>query len=316
MPQTLANPQAPTLIRDRSVYRQWDTPAPLRLWHLASLDAPTVAVIWTLGFAWAANVHLPPWVPLLLALVTWTVYIADRLLDARGSIRTGTTHRLRLRHRFHWRHRRIFIPLAVAATCAAVWIVFFLMPPAARERNSVLAAAALTYFTRVHSNRNLPPFAAPTLPSLLSQLLSKELLVAILFTAACALPSISRLSANAALLPLLTSAVFFALLAWLNCHAIEKWESIECESDPRPPAKTQILPLAIVLGLIGSLLAASLFAFQPRAAALLAAGAASTLLLALLDRLRSRLTPLALRTTADLVLLTPLLFLLVELHYP
>jgi hypothetical protein len=40
---------------------------------------------------------------------------------------------------------------------------------------------------------------------------------------------------------------------------------------------------------------------------LVAAGAASALLLALLDRLRRRLTPLALRAAADLVLLTPVL---------
>ena len=57
----------------------------------------------------------------------------------------------------------------------------------------------------------------------------------------------------------------------------------------------------------GLLLAAVLVAFQPRSAALVAAGAASALLLALLDRLRNRLTPVALRAAADLVLLTPLL---------
>jgi hypothetical protein len=53
------------------------------------------------------------------------------------------------------------------------------------------------------------------------------------------------------------------------------------------------------------MLACVLFQPQPRFAALVAAGAVSTLLLALLDRLRNRLTPLALRISADLVLLTP-----------
>jgi hypothetical protein len=46
---------------------------------------------------------------------------------------------------------------------------------------------------------------------------------------------------------------------------------------------------------------------QPRPAALITAGAASALLLALLDRGRSLLTPLALRTAADLALLSPVL---------
>jgi hypothetical protein len=99
-------------------------------------------------------------------------------------------------------------------------------------------------------------------------------------------------------------AVFFALLAWLNCHAIERWES-----SPKPFAKPQILLFASLLALLGLLSATVLSPIQPRPAALLAAGAASALLLALLDRLRNRLTPLALRVAADLVLLTPVFLL-------
>jgi hypothetical protein len=44
-------------------------------------------------------------------------------------------------------------------------------------------------------------------------------------------------------------------------------------------------------------------------AALIACGAASALLLGLLDRLRPHLTPLTLRALADLVLLAPLALL-------
>ncbi len=64
-------------------------PRALHLWHLASLDAPTVAVVWTLAFAWAAGVHLDRWVLVLLASGTWTVYVGDRLLDAHRAIRVG-----------------------------------------------------------------------------------------------------------------------------------------------------------------------------------------------------------------------------------
>jgi hypothetical protein len=64
-----------------------------------------------------------------------------------------------------------------------------------------------------------------------------------------------------------------------------------------------------LLGVSGLLLATVLASTQPRPAALIAAGAASALLLALLHRLRHRLTPLALRAAADLVLLTPLALL-------
>ena len=297
VPEALANPCTEPGIqaRIRIPMRIFDAPFPLRLWHLASLDAPTVAVVWSLGFAWAAGIRLPLWVPVLLALVAWAVYVGDRLLDARAGLRSDLPHRLRERHLFHWRHRRILVPLAAAAACAAAWIVLALMPTGVRERDSLLAAAALAYFTRVHSSRNQPLFRSP----LLTPLLTKELLVGVLFTAGCALPAWYRTHAAS---PLAAPAVFFALLAWLNCHSIDRWES--CAGRNRT---SQILTPASLLALAGLLLAAVLLAFQPRSAALVAAGAACALLLALLDRLRNRLTPVALRAAADLVLLTPLL---------
>lgn len=70
------------------------------------------------------------------------------------------------------------------------------------------------------------------------------------------------------------------------------------------------LRAALFLTFAGLLLAFAAFPTHTRFLLLLLAGAASALLLALLDRLRSRITPLALRAGADLVLLTPLLLLL------
>jgi hypothetical protein len=309
VPHILANPQATR----RAVTRRFDAPLPVRLWHLASFDAPTVAVVWMLGLAWSAKISLPTWNPVLLALVAWAVYIADRLLDARASLASFNHHRLRLRHRFHWRHRRFFVPAAVAAALGAAWIVFGLMPTAARERNGVLATAALAYFTGVHSRLKRQPAdlkPLPTSPALLdpahlwrpAAILSKELLVGLLFTAACALPVIGRTISvpGRAHWTLFASAVFLAALAWLNCHAIERWESREKAS-----RGSGVFAPAILLALAGLLLAAVFSAAHPRASALIEAGAVSALLLALLHRLRSHLTPLALRAAADLVLLTP-----------
>jgi len=219
---------------------------------------------------------------------------ADRLLDARAGLRTA--HYLRERHRFHWRYRRVLLPLAVAAASAAAWIVLAFMPIGARERNSVLAAASLVYFTRVHTGRELSP--------LVPELVSKELLVGLLFTAGCALPAWSRaaLPHHALLWPLLIPTVFFALLAWLNCHAIDRWEA--CADSTH---RQLIFSKAALVAFAGLLLALFLSAAQPRAAALLLSGAAAALLLSLLDIFRSRFTPVALRTAADLALLTPLL---------
>jgi len=286
MPHTLNPP-----VRLESLDRAPDAPGPMRLWHLASLDAPTVAAVWSLGFAKAAGVQLPEWVPVLLVLVTWCVYISDRLLDVRSALRTTQIYRLRQRHHFHWQYRRIFVPLALAVACISAWIVISFMPGGARERNVLLALAGITYFSSVHTQTK---FRA---------LLPKELLVAVIFTAGCVLPTIGRTGAVSA--PFLVVIAFFAALAWLNCHAIERWESVG-ESCAGP----QILPAAALLAMAGLLGAVILFAAHLSEAALLGTGAASAVLLALLDRIRGRLTPLALRTAADLVLLTPLVLLL------
>lgn len=325
MTQVLANPTTPSpagcaqnaAVQARvgasvlSVSRCFDAPAPLAFWHLASLDAPTVAVVWALAFAWAGHVHLPAWTAILLALVAWAVYVADRLLDVRSALRTAQPHPLRLRHHFHWRHRRIFIPLAAASCFAAAWIIVAWMPVAARERNSILAAAGLAYFSSVHAGRVFPRY----LSRLFAPLLTKETLVAVIFTAACALPVLGRVAVGSLFAsaspfwPLVIAVVYFTLLAWLNCHAIERWESGEISFHGNPVRRSVTFIKAIDLGLSGLLLAGGL-SFNHRIALLVACGAIASLLLALLDRLRGRLTPLALRAAADLVLLTPLPFLL------
>jgi hypothetical protein len=268
-----------------------DAPAPMRLWHLLSLDAPTVAVAWSLGFAKAAGVRLPAWVSLLLALVTWCAYVSDRLMDARFALRTEQVHHLRQRHLFHWQHRRSIFPLVLTAACVSAWIVFSFMPDGARERNALLAAAGVIYFSGIHIKTK---FRAP---------LPKELLVAVLFTAGCALPVIGRMGALSA--AFIVVVIFFVGLAWLNCHAIECWESVG-----QTRSGLKIHSVAGLLALAGFLGAIVLFALHSNEAALIGVGAASAIQLALLDGTRDRLTPLALRSAADLVLLTPLVLLL------
>lgn len=277
---------------------QMDASAPLRLWHLTSLDAPTVAVVWCVAFAWTARVALPVWLPVVLALAAWSFYIADRLLDARrwlrkGSpslLRTGVASPLRPRHYFHWKHRRIFLPIAIAAALAGLVLVLHSMPLAARERNSVLAAAALAYFTSVHSPRRL------------RVRFPKELLVGILFTLACTTPVWTRMSAQrgALTVPILV----YMALAWLNCLAIEAWES-------GARARASIFRWTLTLSCIALAAAAICVSLQQdRPALLLCAAALSAALLAVLDRVQRSLAPTTLRAVADLVLLTPLALLL------
>jgi hypothetical protein len=211
---------------------------------------------------------------------------------------------MRDRHYFHWRHRRILAPLALVAGCASLWIVFTRVPAAARVPDSAVAAATLAYFSGIHSRGRLPS----RLTHILSSLISRPVLIGVLFTAGCLLPVLSQTAGHDATgLPgrlLLVPAFYFAVLGWLNCHAIAQWES-----GPRAPSKP-VQPISFLVASAGVLLALVLFSNQPRFSALVAAGAASALLLALLDRFRTRLTPLALRAGADLVLLTPFCLLI------
>ncbi len=270
-----------------------DAPALLAFWHLASFDAPTVALVWSLAFAWTAAVHLPLWTPILLVLMAWSVYIGDRLMDARFALRAGQLNRLRERHHFHWRHRHLLIPMATVAVAAAITIILAAMPLRALAPNSLLGATALAYFSGVHAKRKLPRLAP------------KEFLVGVIFTAGCALPAWIALRARVVpaaeswLFP--ATAIYFAVVAWLNCHAIASWES----DQPRVAGSSSVLSWGAAVALAGLLLAGTALAVDSRWTALLIAGAASAMLLALLDFVRDRLTPLALRAAADFVLLTP-----------
>jgi hypothetical protein len=272
--------------RSRARFDIRKIPAPLHLWHLTSLDAPTVAVIWTLAFAWAAHLRLPVWLPVVIALAAWSAYIGDRLLDARNA-RTP----LRARHLFHWEHRRVFLPIAAAAALFGLALVLHSMPASAHGRNSLLVAAALVYFASVHSPWRI------SLPTLQLRL-PKELLVGLIFTLACATPTWARIPGHR--LSLYAPVVIFIALAWLNCHAIEAWESDAAVQ--RAPIVRLAAILAVVTALI-AILAACLHG--PRSAGLLAAAALSAAMLAMLDRCRHTLAPVTLRAAADLVLLVP-----------
>ena len=286
---------------------QWCAPAALQLWHLASLDAPTVAVVWTLAFAWVCRVRLPLWTLVALSLTVWAIYIGDRLFDAQRAISANQLSGMRERHFFHWRFRRILAPLAVCAAITAACVVFARMPAAIFARDSVVAAAALLYFRGVHL-RSGGPREHGVLSRILSSIRTrfatrfplKELLVGILFTAGCALPAWNRSQMPSLILAL--PVAIFAALAWLDCYAIDRWES---ESD-----RSRVAQLACLLCLVGTSIAFMVILHQPRIAALLVAAAASALLLALLDRMRNRITALTLRAAVDLALLTPLALLL------
>jgi hypothetical protein len=290
----------------------------VRLWHLLSLDAPTVAALWTWFLAASSHIRLPLAATLAMAVAVWTLYAADRLLDARrldaetseGLPSNGGKRReLEARHLFHHRHRRGF---RAGITLCSLLLALLLpqLAPAAIQLYLVLGSLLLGYFLLIHS-------PAPNAER--SNRLPKEFAVGIFFSAATFVPTIAREpSLRPALLPM---ALLFALLCSLNCLFIYAWEH------PAPTPRTHpttglalrfLDSLTLFTACAGVALAGlSLYAHGDAPSRLapwpIPAGVAlSALLLLLVDRLhrgRNRLAPTTLRAAADLCLLTPLLFL-------
>jgi len=284
-------------------------------WHLLSLDAPTVAVVWCWFFAAAFRVTLPPTALATLALGTWCVYVADRLLDGWRSVDMAD---LRDRHWFYLRHRKPFVIAWIAAAIPLAHLILFLVPPAVRIDDIVLCLIGIGYFLSIHHRSEGDRF-------------SKELFVGFLFSIATAVPTWTRLQEGRGLL--LVAILTFGAACWLNCVAIQTWEDAEArreggqdhfaasrghelrdqEGGASRAALTDCLgnhltAFAVVTGMLA--LALTAFPAGRLVWPLYLAVAASSLVFLALIRRAGRLSALSLRVLADGALLTPLLFLL------
>src|ERR1700743_574607 len=77
----------------------------LHFWHLLSLDAPTVAALWTYFIAAARRGRTPRFAPFVMFLTVWIVYVGDRLLDISSLHRQSLNpERLGEPHHFHQAH--------------------------------------------------------------------------------------------------------------------------------------------------------------------------------------------------------------------
>jgi hypothetical protein len=274
--------------------RRASLPGVFVFWHLLSLDAPTVAVLWAWAFARAAHVHASASALAVLGVGTWLIYVADRLLDSRAG---APREALRQRHRFHAEHRRAFLIASAVAGMALVWLIATRLSAAARREDAAIFAVFLVYFVFVH---------------LIGSRFPRSLAVGIVFAAASAVPAWSEVSGVA--VTWILSVALFAAVCWLNCAAIHAWEQ------PGWPARQYHIPaMAVGVALGASALAAASGTALRDPPGLRLAGsmlASVLLLLALhLDHGRMRRdddgtesAPLRLRVLADAALLTPVLF--------
>lgn len=281
----------------------------LALWHLLSLDAPSVAALWTFAIARAVGLHLPWTEPAAMFVAVWMLYASDRLLDARPLPDGSPPPDLEERHRFHQRHRRIFLFMIVVAAGALV-VLLHLLDPRALHLYALLAALLSAWLLLIHA-RPVPTAASHRMP--------KELAVGVFFPAAVFIPTVARLPQLR--LDLLPEALLFAAVCTVNCLFLYAWEHPGSRTHAHWTTRWSTHHLATLANLIaaasGTLVAASLLHKFPGSS--LAMGQASTvlasctllssLLLLLLHEMRRSLKPVHLRALADLVLLTPALVL-------
>ena len=249
------------------------------LWpNLLSLDAPIVALLWQLLFVRCFHGRLGMLPAALLAVAVWLIYVADRTLDAwRGA--PGTAEQPR--HKFYRRHWRAVLPLWIGALAASSWLAWSRLPWPLFVEGVAVASGTGLYLAAVH-----------LAPGLLRRTGSKESAVAILFGLGASLAAWPGVQTGSDVLAIL----LFSCLCWMNCTAIDDWERGEA-------LRPSVLAAA---GVVACLAACLLRDHRPILGAAETAGALG---LVLLDRQRGRHSAEALRVLADVVLLTPIVFL-------
>jgi hypothetical protein len=255
----------------------------LHLWHLLSLDAPTIATLWTWFAARTVHLHLPASGLAAMFLAVWMLYAADRLLDARQLFNNPLhTTNLEARHLFHHRHATAFLGTILVSSLALATLLRNL-PLEALRLYTILGSLVFGWFLLLHARANT------------HHRLPKELAVGIAFPAAIFIPTVARQPDFR--LTLLPHAALFAAVCTLNCLSIYAWEhpaSSEAHWTTRY-ATRHLTTLAATTTLAG--LALTIITHQPLAAA--ATLSAATLLI--LHRSHRHLSPLTARAAADLL---------------
>ena len=267
---------------------------PLLWLNVACLDAPLIALSWQLLFAHTFAVPISPAEGAALFLSAWGIYLVDRFADSIA-LKPGTERSVRVHFCLRHQNRRAVLLLIVGLADGAIIVAG--LTPEIIWPGVALAVIALLYLLVNHFFSKL----WQTIPI-------KEVAIGFLFAAGVVLVLWSRAGQEAP--RLLLTAILFGGLCSLNCMSIAVWErdldkeqgKHSCATD-RPRAGAFVLILTAIVALVCLAEVVAIPAIRPLTICL---GSSATLLLALhiLPMARDERTALA-----DLVLLTPLLFL-------
>jgi hypothetical protein len=259
-------------------------------WHLCSLDAPTVAALWTWFLARATNTPLSPTLVPAMLLAVWILYALDRLLDAR------TCSPREARHDFHHRHRCAFQAAIGLAILTLVPLVLYL-PRKMLYDYLALGFLLAIWYGIIHI---VAPRRSTPLP--------KEIVTGIFFGLALSVPIAAGHGTEHGLA--LCAVLCTSAVATLNCLFIHRWEH------PKPSARS-VHPITLaghhalyrLTALAVAVPAVLMHSLPASLMPILFATAVAATLLLLLDSVRHRCCRTTLRAAADLALLSPLLAL-------
>lgn len=271
---------------------------PLLLLTVLSLDAPVVAVLWQLLFARSFHVRLGSSTTILLALVVWLIYVADRVLDA---LKTPLQGPEALRHIFYRRHLWAFLFPMCAGLGIAAWMSLTQLDARTFRDGIVILIAVGAYLLVVH------------LVSRGCEWVPKEMLVGVLFALGTCFPVWEQMTKNAATLA--APYLLFTGLCWMNCAAIEyeEWDRLRGRRFSLPHPWTvwmgsHFMLLAFVSAAMSSILMAS--GFGRTHWHLLMAELLSAMAFALIRFKSTSISIDRFRVLVDVALFTPLLLLL------
>ncbi len=264
---------------------------------MLSLDAPAVAVLWQLLFARSFHAPVSASITLLLALVVWLIYVADRVLDTLKVPAQGAEP---TRHLFYRRYLWAFLLPFTAVFLLAAWISLTRLDQRTFRYGTGVLLAVGVYFLAVH------------LLSPGREWLPKEMLVGVLFALGTCFPVLEN--TNLAALAWLAPYLVFTALCWMNCAAIEyeEWKRLRHRQSGPPHPWTlwmgrRFLWLTFAVALLVAGLIASGFGRPHRE--LLAAELLSALAFALIRYKNKSLSTDQFRVLVDLALFTPIFFL-------
>ncbi len=181
---------------------------PLVWLNLVCLDAPLVAISWQWIFGHTLHLVVPIGHRLALFFTAWLIYLADRFGDSM-SLRSSQPKSLR--QEFCLRYGNIWLRAIIAAGMIDAVVVFKSVDYATLLPGAIVGGMTVAYIAINYAGNEV----WRTIPL-------KELAIGSLFAVGTLVGVTSHIFAVRS--TIISAAILFATLCWLNCVSIAIWE--------------------------------------------------------------------------------------------